>query len=88
MEFKTRNNFVQHTLYEVIRTLFDVNWQEVSKQTLTTNEFGTINGTFQIPTGLLNGTMTIHTAYGSFNIQVEEYKRPTFFAEILPVDKP
>jgi len=71
----------------VLVTLFDVNWQEVSKQTLTTNEFGTINGTFQIPTGLLNGTMTIHTAYGSFNIQVEEYKRPTFFAEILPVDK-
>lgn len=64
---------------------YDVNWQVISKQTLISNEFGSFNGSFQIPTGLLNGTMQIYTSYGTTSIQVEEYKRPTFYAEMLPV---
>lgn len=66
---------------------YDVNWQEISNSDLKTNEFGTFNGTFTIPTGILNGRMTIYTTYGSVEIQVEEYKRPQFFVEMLPVDK-
>ena len=73
--------------YQADVIFYDVNWQEISTQSLTSNEFGSFNGSFQIPTGLLNGTMQIYTGYGSTTIQVEEYKRPTFYAEMLPVDQ-
>ncbi|RLD68357.1 MAG: hypothetical protein DRI95_03250, partial [Bacteroidetes bacterium] len=65
-------------------TLYDVNHQKVSQQSLTTNEYGSFNGVFTIPKGLLNGQMQIYTPYGSKYIRVEEYKRPKFEVEILP----
>lgn len=60
--------------------LFDVNGKEVEKKTFISNEFGTFNGSFTTPVGVLAGSMTIRTkdGSGSQNIQVEEYKRPTF----------
>ncbi len=64
---------------------YDVNYQKIAEQKYTSNEFGTFNGSFSIPLGLLNGTMSITTSYGSTEIQVEEYKRPTFEVEVLPV---
>lgn len=66
-------------------TFKDVNYQKIADHEFISNEYGTFNGSFAIPQGLLNGTMTLETKYGSINIQVEEYKRPTFEAEILPV---
>ncbi len=66
-----RNSGVQVVFY-------DVNMQEVSKLNLTTNKYGTFSGSFDIPTGLLNGQFTIFTGYGSKTIRVEEYKRPKF----------
>lgn len=73
--------------FETEVIFYDVNWQVISQQTVTSNEYGSFNGSFQIPTGFLNGTMQIYTSYGSSTIQVEEYKRPTFYAEMLPVDQ-
>ena len=65
----------------------DVNWQVISTQKLTTNEFGSIDGSLSIPQGLLNGNMTIEfSQYGSTSIRVEEYKRPTFEMKFEPVD--
>ncbi len=65
---------------------YDVNSQEVEKKTFTTNEFGTINGSFQAPrTGLL-GQMRIQVySLGSKYFSVEEYKRPKFEVTFDPV---
>ncbi|WP_169306859.1 alpha-2-macroglobulin family protein [Pedobacter polaris] len=59
-------------------TFEDANGKEIEEKTVTTNEFGTFQGSFTIPMGKLNGQMRLETEYGGINIQVEEYKRPTF----------
>lgn len=64
--------------YPTTINLYDVNGQLVSKQTLTTNEYGTVSGSFTAPQGLLNGNMRLGDDYGSISISVEEYKRPKF----------
>ncbi len=62
----------------------DVNGKEIVRRDFVTNDYGSFNGTFIIPQGLLNGRMQIETADGSTSVQVEEYKRPTFEVKILP----
>jgi len=67
--------------------LKDVNRQEVEKLNLRTNDFGSINGSFTAPKGGLLGNMTLQIdGYGSTSFSVEEYKRPKFEAEFLPVE--
>ncbi len=63
-----------------VRVLFkDVNYKEISSLNLRSNEYGTFNGSFVAPTGVLNGRMTILVeGMGSINVQVEDYKRPKF----------
>ncbi len=68
-------------------TFYDVNWQKISSQKLISNDFGSFNGSFAIPQGLLNGSMTLQTNYGSTNIRIEEYKRPTFEVKLKAPDK-
>ncbi len=63
----------------------DVNYQKISESKLTTNEYGSFQGTFTVPTGVLNGYMTIKNESGTVNISVEEYKRPTFEVGFNPV---
>ncbi|MBP6455883.1 MAG: alpha-2-macroglobulin [Chitinophagaceae bacterium] len=58
--------------------LIDMNWQEVQKQTFTTNEYGTFNGTFKAPEGLLTGMFQLVSDFGNAEINIEEYKRPKF----------
>ena len=74
--------------------LYDANQQEVGKQTLTTNEMGSIASSFVLPANGLAGYYTLNVIdsngaytirenlsydnYGSQSIRVEEYKRPTF----------
>lgn len=58
--------------------LRDANYREISKQTLTTNEFGSVAGEFVLPHGILSGNFAITSQNGTVNFQVEEYKRPTF----------
>lgn len=64
--------------------LMDPNGQIVKRLQLTTNNFGTIQGNFILPEGLLNGQFHLFdSASGSSAyIRVEEYKRPKFIAEI------
>ncbi|MDR2285933.1 MAG: hypothetical protein LBE04_00425 [Prevotellaceae bacterium] len=50
----------------------------IATQEHKTNEYGSIQGSFTIPQGLLNGTMSLTSQYGTQHINVEEYKRPTF----------
>ena len=67
-------------------SLQDVNTQEISTLTLRSNEFGSINGSFEIPLGVLTGSFVLNTENGSHYIQVEEYKRPMFEINMLPVE--
>ena len=53
----------------------------ISKQTLTTNEFGSFAGEFKLPTEILSGYFSISINNQGVNFRVMEYKRPSF--EIL-----
>lgn len=66
-------------------SLRDVNGKEVTTKQLITNKFGSFNGEFTIPRQTLSGSFTITTEGGTAYIQVEEYKRPTFFVKIQPL---
>ncbi len=63
----------------------DANWQEISKQTFRTNEYGSFSGTFIAPVGLLNGQMQITNNNGNAYFSVEEYKRPKFEVKFEPI---
>jgi hypothetical protein len=64
----------------------DVNHQKTAEMSLATNDYGSFQGSFVIPRGVLNGQMTIKTRYGSRSIRVEEYKRPNFEIVFSPVE--
>ncbi|GGG31232.1 alpha-2-macroglobulin family protein [Hymenobacter glacieicola] len=65
--------------------LMDVNGQLVKSLDFVTSEFGSFHGSFVLPTGLLNGEMSLQTEYGSQSFAVEDYKRPTFQVTFEPV---
>ncbi|MDR0795298.1 MAG: hypothetical protein LBE79_04485 [Tannerella sp.] len=71
-----------------VNVLFrDVNRQTISEKSLKTNEFGSVDGSFSIPQGMLNGDMTlVFEGYGNTSIRVEEYKRPTFEVKFDPIE--
>ncbi len=64
--------------------LYDVNNQKITETNVTTNEFGTFSGSFEIPSGLINGQFYINGFSGTHYFSVEEYKRPKFEVEMLP----
>ncbi|MCB0476133.1 MAG: alpha-2-macroglobulin, partial [Flavobacteriaceae bacterium] len=80
---------------KVIITLQDVNYQVVQSLEFKTNAFGSFNGQFVLPASGLTGNFIINasgdtgilnkTMNGSVSFSVEEYKRPKFEAEFLPV---
>ncbi len=80
-----KNKILENFSTQVI--LYDVNNQKVSELDLKTNEYGTFSGTFQLPTGVLNGNMRIADRYGSVNFLMEEYKRPKFKVTFKPLEK-
>ncbi len=69
----------------------NMNGKVISSQELTTNDFGTVQGSFTIPQGTLNGVMLLVFKMDGRDIstffRVEEYKRPTFEVVYQPVDK-
>lgn len=72
------------TNYPVSVTLYDVNYQKVSSVDLTTNDYGTVSGSFTAPQGGLNGQMHITDGHGNVYVSVEDYKRPKFETEFNP----
>jgi uncharacterized protein YfaS (alpha-2-macroglobulin family) len=72
---------------EVNVELRDVNSKVVSTRRFVSNEFGSIQGSFTLPQGLLNGKMSLRTYGGQHYFSVEEYKRPTFDVTFTPVTK-
>jgi len=73
--------------YSSTVTLYDVNDQKVSELDLLSNEYGTFNGTFTLPVGVLTGNMRITNNTGSVSFSMEEYKRPKFRVEFKPLEK-
>ena len=71
--------------YKTEVSLISANGQVVSKQTFTSNDFGSFSGNFIAPQGVLTGQMTIRCETGSVSVQVEEYKRPKFEVTFEPV---
>lgn len=68
---------------ELKAILHDANQQKIDSLTLTTNEFGSINGKFKLPEETLNGYFRISILDNKIyltdqSFQVEEYKRPTY----------
>lgn len=63
-------------------TFKDANYQNVESKEFTTNEYGSIHGSFDIPSSGLNGNYQFSISVGKDtyydNISVEEYKRPKF----------
>lgn len=64
--------------------VFDANYQKQKSISVTTNEYGSYSGSFDLPQGLLNGNFTIRDSITNsvMSFSVEEYKRPKFEVEI------
>ncbi|KIC90716.1 hypothetical protein OI18_22720 [Flavihumibacter solisilvae] len=73
----------QSTVY-----LYNANGEKTDSLKITTNEFGTYSGTFQLPATGLTGSFSLqdHQLNGQHSFQLEEYKRPKFFVEYKPVE--
>jgi hypothetical protein len=61
--------------------------ETIASQTLQTDEFGRVSGSFTLPTDGLTGTFQLVVVSGDMpvvwkGIEVSEYKAPTFFIEI------
>ncbi|MCD4773331.1 MAG: hypothetical protein K8R41_08125, partial [Bacteroidales bacterium] len=82
---KTEDNYKICPDTKTTVEFFDVNSQKISSLELVSNEYGSVNGSFVAPTGVLLGSMRIKNESGSTHIYVEEYKRPKFEVTFLPV---
>ena len=76
----------------IIVTLYDANYQDITDIELTTNDFGTVASEFVLPTGVLTGQFHITIESDDvdmdtkeFYFRVEEYKRPKFETNFKPV---
>ncbi len=61
--------------------LRDANGKEINRKKFSSDQYGSINGMFNLPQGGLTGSFTLQLSdgfQGAQNIQVEEYKRPKF----------
>ena len=73
--------------YKTTVQFMDANYQQIAKQEVTTNEYGTFSGTFTTPSTGLTGQMTLLMSdnTGNASFSVEEYKRPKFEVKFEPV---
>ena len=75
---------------KITATLHDVNGQQLSELKFTTNEYGSFSGEFILPNGGLTGNYYIKTTSDFMGtsteyFSVEEYKRPKFETNFIPV---
>ena len=69
--------------------LTDANGEVVDSAQVTSNDFGSASGAFQIPSGRLLGRWHLRTSLGGgASVRVEEYKRPTFEVTIAEPEEP
>ena len=70
---------------EFTLTLNDSNGKKISERVFKSNEFGSFHGSFVLPRQILGGVFVIQSGNGNVTFRVEEYKRPMFAVEFLPV---
>ena len=58
--------------------LKDANNQQLSSETVRTNDFGSFATSFKLPSSCLDGMYKLVVGKSTTSIRVEEYKRPTF----------
>ena len=75
-QFKDSVQALEGLAYQV--ELLDASRQKVASQEVKTDEFGTFNGTFELPKTGKMGNYLLRTDKGAVSFQVEAYKRPTF----------
>lgn len=80
-ENKSLNTGITETV-----TLYDVNSQVIDRLKLTTNEYGSYEGSFTLPETGLTGAFRIESGRGSHYFNVEEYKRPVFRVDMEKID--
>ncbi len=70
-------------------SLYDANHQKTASLIVSSNEFGSFSGSFNLPSSGLPGTYNLVSSQSQDRIyfNVEEYKRPTFTVAIDPYDK-
>lgn len=70
--------------------LYNVNGRLTDSLLVKSDSLGTFSGRFTLPAACLPGQFRLavgrRTVYAAKYVKVEEYKRPTFTAETLPVD--
>ena len=73
---------------EINVTLIDANGQDVAELDLVSNSFGSIQGSFVLPTTGLKGGFSLEADLdGSHYFRVEEYKRPKFEVQFDQLEK-
>lgn len=85
IEYQGENRTLKTGLDESV-FLYDANQQVVHKLSVKTNEYGSHHGSFVLPETGLTGVFRIESARGQTYFNVEEYKRPTFSAELKTPD--
>lgn len=67
---------------------YDVNSQEVARIKVTSNDFGSFQGSFTAPSAGLTGSMRLYCTHGNSYqyFRVEEYKRPKFEVTFNPLE--
>lgn len=63
---------------EVEVVLEDANSKEIGRLLCQADEMGRFSGSFDLPTGILNGLFGLRVGGDTYPFSVEEYKRPTF----------
>ncbi|ANE50370.1 alpha-2-macroglobulin family protein [Flavisolibacter tropicus] len=75
------------TNYKTTILLRNANYEDIDSLSVTTNEFGSFTGKFNLPQNLLNGEFSIRDKEGNgmAEFSVEEYKRPKFYVDFEKV---
>jgi len=67
--------------------LLDANNQLIANKELTTNDFGSVAGSFVLPSSTLSGNFIIRSFGYSYSFKVENYKRPSFKVDVIPSEE-
>ncbi len=78
-----KKKFIPLADYKGKFNLVDVNGEQVDSLELTSNEYGSVSGSFRLPASGLTGNFSLEESEGKgfASFSVEEYKRPKFFVE-------
>ncbi len=82
--FRTKKSQLLKTAGPVKFYLSNANGENIDSLSLELNEYGSCHGTFKLPENQLTGTFRIESEdfdQSSVHFNVEEYKRPKYFAE-------